>query len=301
MSRGHPVLLLFVASLAVALGFAGLALARAHLQIRSIDPPLPNAAGLPGAVADGDGPIAMRAVNTATQGIAHPAYLIEWPDGRRFMIDAGMDRAAAEAFGRPMELLMGAPPTTPHGHVPEQVGASVVASIRGVGFTHLHLDHTGGLIPVCGATTRTIELVQTRFQAEEINYTTRSGADDIEEAGCTRATVLDAIEPTSVPGFPGLWVWAAGGHTPGSTFFLAVLPDRAWLFAGDISNGKDALLNDEPKPWAYSYLMIPEATERLGRLRRWLASVDALPTHTVVIAHDLEAAIAEGVQLWPDE
>ena len=299
-SPGRSIFLVLVTAFAFGLAFAGLALVRAHLQIRAIDPALPEAASLPSTPTGGDGPTSMRVVNTATQGIAHPAYLLEWPDGRRFMIDAGMDREGAMAFGRPMELAFGASPAVPHGDVAEQIG-DAVESIVGVAFTHLHLDHTGGLIPVCRAAGREIALIQTRFQADELNYTTQSGADDIAEAGCTRQTVVDTAAPTEVPGFPGLYIFPAGGHTPGSTFFLATLSDHSWLFAGDISNSKPMMLGNEPKPWVYSNLIIPEATERLDRLRRWLARVDAMPDRTVIVAHDLDAALADGVVPWPAE
>ena len=187
----------------------------------------------------------------------------------------------------------------------EQIGAAAVRSIAGVAFTHLHLDHTGGLVLVCrareGMDHRPIELVQTRDQAVEINYTTRAGADDIARAGCTRPNRFHGIEPTEVAGFPGLFIFPAGGHTPGSTFFVATLPEHNWLFAGDISNEKRAMLRNEPKPWVYSHLIIPESTERLDRLRRWLADVDARPDYSVIIAHDLEAALADGVVPWAAE
>ena len=227
LSRGRSLFLLLAAALSLALVFAGVVLLRAHLQIRGIDPALPDPASLPSGPVAGAGPIAMRVVNTATQGIAHPAYLLEWPDGRRFMIDAGMDREGAIAFGRPMELALAAPPTVPHGDVAEQIGEAI-QTIAGVAFTHLHLDHTGGLVPVCRASGREIALIQTRFQAEEINYTTQSGADDIARAGCTRQTVMDSVVPAEVPGFPGLFIFPAGGHTPGSTFFVATMPDHTW-------------------------------------------------------------------------
>ena len=61
------------------------------------------------------------------------------------------------------------------------------------------------------------------------------------------------------------------------------------------------MLANEPKPWVYSNLMIPEATERLDRLRRWLAEVDGMPNRTVIIAHDLDAALADGVVPWTAE
>jgi glyoxylase-like metal-dependent hydrolase (beta-lactamase superfamily II) len=271
---------------------------RAHVQIRSIDPPIPPISEIARLTPTGRGPASIRWINTASQGIEHPAYLIEWQDGRVFLLDAGMDREQAEAFGAPMEVALGADPIEPHGSVVEQIGQEAVDAIDAAAFTHLHLDHTGGLISICRARSREIDLFQTRDQASEINYATQPGVDQIEEAGCARPRVVEANSPAEIPGYPGLFLLPAGGHTPGSTVYVAVLPDQTWVFSGDLTNQKADALENVPKPWVYSALIIPEATERLERLRRWLAALDSHARLTLVVAHDLDAAMADGLTEW---
>ena len=121
-----------------------LVLAEAHLEIRSVTPELPETGALDGLSAVPGGPVRIAYVNTASQTggapatLAHPAFLLSWADGRRFLIDLGMERDQALAFGRLSELAFGSDPITPHGSVPEQLGPAL-AQVRGVAFTHLHI------------------------------------------------------------------------------------------------------------------------------------------------------------------
>jgi glyoxylase-like metal-dependent hydrolase (beta-lactamase superfamily II) len=285
------VLLLLVVAAAIPLGLA-------HVQIRSIDPAIPPVSEIARLRPSGPGPVSIRWINTASQRIQHPAYFIEWADGRVFLLDAGMDREQARDFGAPMEVALGAGPIETHGSVAEQIGKEAVDAIDAIAFTHLHLDHTGGLIPICRARSREIDLFQASHQANEVNYTTQPGVDQIEEAGCARRHVVDGNTPTEIPGYPGLFLLSAGGHTPGSTVYVAVLPDRIFIFSGDLTNQKADALDNVPKPWVYSALIIPEATERLERLRRWLAELDAHAQLTLVVAHDLDAAVEDGLEKW---
>lgn len=80
----------------------------AHWQIRQVHPPLPGHTQLAAALQVANSPSAISYINTATQSgpsgsIGHPGVLIQWPDGRHFLIDTGMPPAAAVAFGEPME------------------------------------------------------------------------------------------------------------------------------------------------------------------------------------------------------
>ena len=273
-------------------------LVRAHRQIRSIDPAIPPAATIFALEPDPAGPISLHFINTASQGISHPAYLLGWPDGRLFMIDAGMNREDAAQFGRGLEFVMGTPPIVIHGSVDEHLG-DAIERIGAVAFTHLHNDHTSGLVPVCNAIGHEITRFQTSVQVEQHNHTTAIGAAFLEEAGCAKPYVLEGPGPHDVPGYPGLVALAVGGHTPGSTVYIARLPDRTFVFAGDIHNVKAELLANRPKPWAYSTFFVPEDPERLERLRLWLAELDRDPETTVVVAHDVAAAEADGVAPYP--
>jgi glyoxylase-like metal-dependent hydrolase (beta-lactamase superfamily II) len=78
----------------------------------------------------------------------------------------------------------------------------------------------------------------------------------------------------------------AGGHTPGSSLFVARVGDTTWVFAGDVANFRSALLANEPKPAVYSLLITPEAPQVLERLRTGLAALDAAPDFSVVVSHD---------------
>ena len=80
--------------------------------------------------------------------IGHPGVLIEWADGKRFLIDTGMPPAQAIEFGKMLEKLLGSDPTVAYGAVHTQLG-DALESVRGIAFTHLHSDHTAGLQSLC--------------------------------------------------------------------------------------------------------------------------------------------------------
>jgi hypothetical protein len=79
----------------------------AHWQIRQVQSPLPALEDIAAALQVTAGPGAISYINTATQNgplgtIGHPGIVIEWPDGRSFLIDTGMPPEQAIAFGRPI-------------------------------------------------------------------------------------------------------------------------------------------------------------------------------------------------------
>jgi glyoxylase-like metal-dependent hydrolase (beta-lactamase superfamily II) len=276
------LLALGVVLLLVVLVLAGF-LIEAHVEVRGVAPPLPEPGEILSALAVPDAPVRLRYVNTATQDpIAHPAFLLEWADGRGLLIDAGMDRESAIEFGRLIEWALGSPPVEPHGSLPEQMGAAA-GRIRAIAFTHLHTDHTAGILSLCQGREAPLLVFQTAFQVERVNYTTRPGLAHVEQASCA--------EPLRV-------AFAAGGHTPGSTIFFARVQDRIWVHAGDITNFRENLLLDRPKPWAYSYLITPEARGRLAQLRPWLAGLDQIDAWSVVVSHDHAALLQSGIEAW---
>ncbi|MCS5637391.1 MAG: MBL fold metallo-hydrolase [Myxococcota bacterium] len=274
-----------------------------HLQIRQIEPPLPEREALLEAIAVPGGPVALGFVNTSSQGLptgrtmGHPAFVLEWPDGRRFLIDSGMERDAALAFGEPLEWLMGAETAQAHGSVGEQLGPES-GQVAGIAFTHLHSDHAGGVASLCARRGGELALFQTPLQAEERNHTTDMGYDLLLEAGCGRLERFEAGPVYGAADFPGLVAVAAGGHTPGSTIYFARVADRLWVFSGDITNSREELEEDLPKQTLYSLLIVPEHPERLSLLRQWLREWDAGPDTTVVVSHDLEALTESGLPSW---
>ncbi len=289
----------------VALVIGGLLffLAPGHFQIRGIDPPLPAASELFETLAVDDGPVQVQFLNTASQALpdqtsmAYPGFVLTWNDGRRFMIDAGMERDAAIAFGKPLEWLLGAEAARPLGSVGEQMG-SRSGEVGAVAFTHLHSDHTGGIRSLCAGRNSDLVLYQTPLQAEERNHTTDMGYALISEAGCARASVLGDAPLYRTAEYPGLVAVAAGGHTPGSTIFLAEVGGHRWVFSGDITNSRSELENDIPKHFLYSLLIVPESPDRQAALRAWLRDLDRDPGTTVVVSHDLDALEASGISGW---
>lgn len=232
--------------------------------------------------------------------MSHPSFVLEWADGRILLVDAGMRPASAVDFGGVIETLGGAAPIVPHGSVAETLG-DARGRVAGLVFTHLHTDHVDGVLELCEGRSDAITAFMTEAQAERPNYTTRPGLALLDEAGCVRRERLPRSGTGAlleVPGFPGVVVVAAGGHTPGSQIVLARVgaPDgeRRYAFTGDIANAIDGIRHDVAKPFLYRTVMVPESEERQGELRRFLAALERERGYTLLVSHDersLEAAL----------
>lgn len=284
----------------VALGAVMLAvvLIPPHLQVRSVEPDLPDAAALRALLLIENGPVSLRYVETSSQRLprgelGHMVFLVEWANGNLFMIDAGMDREAAIEFGELMESLAGAGKAVSHGTIAELIGEDVMR-VMGVGYTHLHIDHTQGTIPFCEARGPGASVFQTLWQTELHNFNTDEGAAIVSES-CLEAGTVHHGAVRMIDGFPGLGLVALGGHTPGSTLFVVAVGDRLWLLSGDISNTKADLLSDTGKGFLYSYLIVPEHTGRSRVLRNWLGGLDGDEDMTVIVSHDLADIAASGM------
>ena len=120
---------------------------------------------------------------------------------------------------------------------------------------------------------------------------------DVRESGCEREQLGNEVIKT-VPGFPGLLVIAAGGHTPGSTIYVVRVDGENWASAGDITNDMQSLHDNVGKAWLYSNLLIPENTAWLDQLRRWLESIDQTEDFTVLVAHDIGAFERSTLRPW---
>jgi len=312
-------LLLFASLGAVALAVAILAFG--HWSIRQVDPPLPEAARVLAAIAQDDLPVRLSYINTASQAMprsvvldsardpdpdapyvmAHSAFALEWADGRLFLVDLGMDRDAALDFGAPIELL-GGEPIEPHGDVVHVLG-DAASRVAGIAFTHLHVDHVAGLVGLCGALGRDARVFWTPLQREGVNHTSWAGHSALDEAGCARLESLERGPLYAVPGFPGLVVIAAGGHTPGSQVFVARVRGAqgpvSYAITGDVVNHLDGVREDLPKPGYYSLLVVPEDTERLARVRAWLRGLERDAQVRLLVGHDLAALEQSGVPRYP--
>jgi glyoxylase-like metal-dependent hydrolase (beta-lactamase superfamily II) len=312
------ILLTFAFLVLAAVLYAAVGLFLAKRAINALAPPLPSADEVLAFDASADLPVRLSWLNTATQPMprsgvlearldptpkapyvmSHPAFVLEWADGRVFLIDLGMDRAAAEAFGRPTEWLAGAGPLKPLGSSAERLGATL-AHVSGLAFTHEHTDHTEGATDLCLLHPAPIHLFQNRLQVEESNFTTRPGQRILEAAKCLEGHVLDGGPLFGVPGFPGLSFFAAAGHTPGSQVFVAHVRTgdgvRTWVFTGDVVNQIDGVRQNIPKPRLYSLLIVPESTGRLDELRRFLASLERDHGVSLLVSHDQLSIEASGL------
>lgn len=275
----------------------------AHWQIRSLAVDIPPAQALDEALQAIDQesfPKEIHFVNTAQQNspfghLGHVAILIRWGDGSAFLIDTGMAPAEAIAFGKPFEYL-GAGPTETYGSVETQLGTAI-DEIRGIGFTHLHADHTASISRLCSKMKSPAPVYQTQDQRQLQNLHTEDGQALVNASNCAQE-LLDDGTIKAVTGFPGLFAIAAGGHTPGSTIYVTRVNGRTWIFAGDITNAMADIQDNRGKGFAYSYLLIPEDTDLLERWRLWLKAQDDRDGVQVLVAHDIEAYQASELTMW---
>jgi beta-lactamase superfamily II metal-dependent hydrolase len=78
--------------------------------------------------------------------------------------------------------------------------------------------------------------------------------------------------------------------------FAIAAQDRLWILSGDISNTKSDIVSNTGKGFAYSYLLVPEHTNRTEMLRRWLSRLDAFDDITVLVSHDIADIRASGMR-----
>jgi glyoxylase-like metal-dependent hydrolase (beta-lactamase superfamily II) len=173
--------------------------------------------------------------------------------------------------------------------------------VAGIVFTHLHDDHVQGIAALCRTSAGSIEAFVSSAQAEHPNYLTRGGLRALRESPCLRVTVVPAAPVTELPGFPGVSVVAAAGHTPGTQLIVAHVGARGArpvVLAGDVVNHHDGIARDVPKPWLYRLLVVPEDDERLGELRRYLRELEEQFDVTVLVSHDQAQLEASGVPVF---
>ncbi len=306
-------------AIVLAVAFVAVGLFVAGRAIRSLDPELPSRDAILAYDPAADLPVRISWLNTASQRMprstvldsgldptpdapyvmSHVVFVLEWSDGRIFLIDAGMEEMAARAFGAPLESLGGAEPIAPLGSAAERLGKSL-RRVEGIAFTHEHTDHTNGAGALCRMHSEPIRLVQNRLWVEESNYTTRPGLALLEDAKCLVPELVDDGPLFRVRGFAGLAFFAAAGHTPGSQVFVVHVrtPDgvRTFALTGDVVNQIDGVRRNIPKPTLYSLVMVPESPARLDAVRRLLAELERDHGVTILVSHDLLALEASGVR-----
>jgi len=269
-----------------------------HIQIRGIKPVIPSENELRQLQEVSNRPISIRYVNTATQKtptgqISHSAFVIEWKNGTVFLIDTSMDDNGAMEFGAGLENMIGADKTQLKKSLPQQLG-EIINNVKGLAFTHMHIDHTQGLNLLCENLNSKPIIYQTELQSEEVNLHTNKGSEIIQNS-CLHKSVIKGEGLLMLENFPGLAIIPVGGHTPGSTIFAVAVNDKLWILSGDISNSKADLLNNQGKGFIYSYLFIPENTSRTEALRLWLTQLDQNKDISVIVSHDLDATKKNGL------
>ncbi len=285
--RGFILALLFVMSAVVSV------VIYTHWSIRQLITPMPSNEVLFDLLDVEGGPTSINYIVTASlqdrlRGeIVFPAFVLRWADGRRFVIDMGMDDRGAKYFYEKMAWQYESDDIKVHGSVAKQLGAEA-SLVAGLGFTHLHEDHVQGVQRYCQLKSAKLPLFQTPQQTEERNYTTGFGAAFVEDADCVSPKVLTGAGPLySVPGFPGLAVVPVAGHSPGSTVFVVAVEGKLWIVAGDISWTRQSMLTNQPKQVSlFRSLIIPEDETRLVELRQWLAKLDSNDLVKVLLCHD---------------
>lgn len=269
-----------------------------HVQIRGVEPALPSADALRALSNVENGPVAIRYLVNATQPalgrkLSHTAITIEWADGRLFVIDAGMSETQAEAFADLIKTMGGGGEASFIGTIADQLSDDL-PKLAGMGFTHLHIDHTEGLDAICAARGAGAKLLQTDWQRDLHNFNTTEGAE-IVATSCLEPAPLTGDTLLTHDEFPGLALVGLGGHTPGSTLFAVAVQGHIWLFSGDTTNSMLNLQNNTGKGFLYSNIFVPENTNRTEALRLWLRQLDQEPDMDVVVSHDLEALVAAGM------
>jgi glyoxylase-like metal-dependent hydrolase (beta-lactamase superfamily II) len=233
--------------------------------------------------------------------MSHPSFVLEWADGRLLLVDVGMNRQQAAAFGRPIELMTGGQPIQPLASVAERLGEAR-ARVRGALFTHLHTDHTSGIGDLCQGLDHRVTVFMTEAQAERPNYTSRPGLALLRDAGCVQMERLTGGPLFAPAGFPGVLVIAAGGHTPDSQIILAHVqgPEglRSYAFVGDIVNNIAGIDEDVPKPFLYRTFLVPEDGARQSELRHFLKRLRDDSRVTLLVSHDQRQIEASGIPAW---
>lgn len=315
------IILVLLGLLLLLIIIVAVGLASAHVAIRRERTPLPTAQDIVNSAGGEDRPIRLSIINTASQTMprsavleresdprpnepyvmSHPSFVLEWADGRMLLIDTGMDRAQVVSFGWPLETFASAVPIQPMLSVAERLGEER-KRLQAVIFSHLHTDHTGGILELCRNNVNKVRVFMSEAQRERPNHTTKPGLQYLREAGCVSEESLTPAPLMAVNGFPGVYVVAAGGHTPGSQLIIAhVKVDsglRTYAFVGDIVNNIDGIRADIPKPYLYRLLVVPEDDERQAELRHFLRGLEADNGVTLVVAHDQREIEAIGIPPW---
>jgi glyoxylase-like metal-dependent hydrolase (beta-lactamase superfamily II) len=167
------------------------------------------------------------------------AYLIK-TGGRLVLIDAG----TGELYGPTLNKLAAALRAT--GHAPEEINDILI--------THIHTDHTGGLMD---GTRMVFPNATLHLEQKELDYwmsaDNRAKAPDAAKVYFDQAVAkvkpyVDAGKVKTFHGasqlFPGLRSIPAPGHTPGHTFYALESKGEKLVFWGDLLHVAEVQMPD---------------------------------------------------------
>jgi glyoxylase-like metal-dependent hydrolase (beta-lactamase superfamily II) len=234
--------------------------------------------------------------------MTHPAFVLEWADGRILLVDTGMTHDGSVKFGVPLEQFFHAGPAIALTSTAAALG-DAAARVQGIVFTHLHIDHTDGLRELCPRIGHPVKIFMTARQQEAWTPFTAEGRDLVMHAPCGDRVRLGGAALMPLDGFPGVGIVSVGGHTPESTAIFAAVRGAdgtlvRWVFTGDVTNTIDGMRGDVSKPLFYRLLIVPEDEERLGELRRWFSALERDDGFRVVVSHDQQHLHELGIPAW---
>ena len=309
-----------VVLLAVAILAGGLAWL--HWEIQLARDPLPLLSDVLALGASGETPVKLSVIETSQQQtprsavidpagdphkdapfvMTHPAFVLEWADGRILLVDSGMTHDGAIKFGVPLEQFFHAGPAVALTSTAAALG-DAASRVQGIAFTHLHIDHTDGLRELCGKIGHPVKIFSTALQQDSWTPFTSEGKDLVMHAPCGDRVRLGGAALMPLDGFPGVGIVSVGGHTPDSQAILAAVRGAdgtlvRWAFIGDVTNTIDGMRGDVSKPLFYRLLIVPEDDERLGELRRYFGTLERDDGLKIVVSHDQAHLKELGIPAW---
>jgi glyoxylase-like metal-dependent hydrolase (beta-lactamase superfamily II) len=185
------------------------------------------------------------------------AYLLKL-NGKLILIDAGTANAYGPSLGHLTEALNRV------GYKPEQIDAVLI--------THMHIDHTGGLmngtrLAFPNATVYVSQPEADFWLSEKNKDSAPAGMRPyFQQAESTVGPYLKAgklkIFSYNNELFPGLMPIASPGHTPGHSFYKLISEGQTLLFCGDLFHAGAIQFKDPGVTIAYDVNPVQAARQR---------------------------------------
>jgi glyoxylase-like metal-dependent hydrolase (beta-lactamase superfamily II) len=231
----------------------------------------------------------LRTKNFSVQGAptspsvqARTAFQVIYPDSY-LMVDAGMDQAVHDFFGRGTK--------EPYDAAAAAQVAKAVAGARMILVTHEHGDHVAGVIRGAGAEQLAPKTILTRTQVDVLTTKPQMPELKLTPEQARRFIVVDYDK--YLPVAPGIVLIKSAGHTPGSQMvFVSLASGREYLLIGDATWHMDGVRQVKGKdaPW------VTEDVNAVLDQLRWLNQLTKTDTSLVIVASHDEEQHAELVQ-----